>query len=75
MKDSEHLYFELEPQHEYLEKWIPEHTTSDVSNKLHEWFQEPLRGWCISRAAPYFGFELPGYKDKFFYARVDAPIG
>ena len=75
VKDSEHLYFELEPQHEYLEKWIPEHTTSDVSNKLLEWFQEPLRGWCISRAAPYFGFQIPGYPDKYFYVWVDAPIG
>ena len=75
VKDSEHLYFELEPQHDYLEKWIPEHTTSDVSNKLLEWFQEPLRGWCISRAAPYFGFQIPGYPDKYFYVWVDAPIG
>ena len=75
VKDAEHLYFELEPQHEYLEKWIPEHTTSDVSNKLLEWFKEPLRGWCISRDAPYFGFEIPGYKDKYFYVWVDAPIG
>ena len=74
VKDSEHLYFELEPQHEYLEKWIPGHTTSDVSNKLLEWFKEPLRGWCISRDAPYFGFEIPGHKGKFFYVWVDAPI-
>ena len=75
VKDTEHLYFELEPQHAYLEQWIPGHTTSDVSNKLLEWFKEPLRGWCISRDAPYFGFEIPGYKDKFFYVWVDAPIG
>lgn len=75
VKDSEHLYFELEPQHDYLEKWIPEHTTSDVSNKLLEWFKEPLRGWCISRAAPYFGFQIPGTTDKYFYVWVDAPIG
>lgn len=75
VKDSEHLYFELEPQHEYLEKWIPGHTTSDVSNKLLEWFKEPLRAWCISRDAPYFGFEIPGTEDKFFYVWVDAPIG
>ena len=75
VKESEHLYFELEPQHAFLEKWIPGHTTSDVSNKLLEWFKEPLRGWCISRDAPYFGFEIPGHKDKFFYVWVDAPIG
>jgi methionyl-tRNA synthetase len=75
VKDSEHLYFELEPQHDYLEKWIPGHTTSDVSNKLLEWFKEPLRGWCISRSAPYFGFEIPNAPGKFFYVWVDAPIG
>ncbi len=75
VKDFEHLYFELEPQHDFLEKWIPGHTTSDVSNKLLEWFKEPLRGWCISRAAPYFGFEIPGTDDKYFYVWVDAPIG
>ena len=75
VRDSEHLYFELEPQHDYLEKWIPAHTTSDISNKLLEWFKEPLRGWCISRDAPYFGFEIPGHPGKFFYVWVDAPIG
>jgi len=75
VRDSEHLYFELEPQHDYLEKWIPGHTTSDISNKLLEWFKEPLRGWCISRDAPYFGFEIPGHPGKFFYVWVDAPIG
>ncbi len=75
VRDSEHLYFELEPQHDYLEKWIQAHTTSDVSNKLLEWFAEPLRGWCISRDAPYFGFEIPGHPGKFFYVWVDAPIG
>ena len=75
VKDSEHLYFELEPFKDYLRKWIPEHTTSDVSNKLLEWFNEPLRGWCISRDAPYFGFEIPGHPGKFFYVWVDAPIG
>ena len=75
VRESEHLYFELEPQHDYLEKWIPEHTTCDVANKLLEWFAEPLRGWCISRDAPYFGFEIPGHPGKFFYVWVDAPIG
>ena len=75
VRDSEHLYFELEPFKDYLRRWLPEHTTSDVSNKLLEWFDEPLRGWCISRDAPYFGFEIPGYPGKFFYVWVDAPIG
>jgi len=74
-RDSEHLFFELEPSRDYLKAWIPEHTAPDVANKLLEWFNEPLRGWCISRDAPYFGFEIPGHPGKFFYVWVDAPIG
>lgn len=75
MKDSEHTYFELEPFRDYLADWLPKHTSADVSNKLMEWFGEPLRGWDISRDAPYFGFEIPDHPGKFFYVWVDAPIG
>ncbi len=75
MKDSEHIYFELEPERDFLAKWLPEHTQSDVANKLMEWFGEPLRGWDISRDAPYFGFEIPDHPGKFFYVWLDAPIG
>lgn len=74
-RDSEHLFFELEPFRDFLKQWIPLHTAPDVANKLLEWFNEPLRGWCISRDAPYFGFEIPERPGKFFYVWVDAPIG
>ena len=74
-RDSEHLFFELEPFRDYLKAWVPAHAAPDVSNKLLEWFNAPLRGWCISRDAPYFGFEIPGHPNKFFYVWVDAPIG
>ncbi|MBO7653885.1 MAG: methionine--tRNA ligase, partial [Kiritimatiellae bacterium] len=74
-RESEHLYFELEPFHDFLRELIPQLTAPDVANKLLEWFNEPLRGWCISRDAPYFGFEIPGHPGKFFYVWVDAPIG
>ena len=74
-RDSEHLFFELEPFRDYLKAWIPAHTARDVSHKLLEWFGEMLRGWDISRDAPYFGFEIPGHPGKFFYVWVDAPIG
>ncbi len=74
-RESEHLYFELEPSRNFLKEWIPVHTVPEVANKLLEWFDEPLRGWCISRDAPYFGFEIPGHPNKFFYVWVDAPIG
>ena len=48
--------------------------SSDL-NKLSEWTAGELRDWDISRDKPYFGFEIPGLKDKFFYVWVDAPIG
>ena len=75
MRDSEHIFFELERFRDYLKAWIPAHTAADVANKLLEWFGEELRGWDISRDAPYFGFEIPGHPGKFFYVWVDAPIG
>lgn len=74
-KSSDQLFFELEPFRDFLKQWIPEHTDSAIANKLLEWFGEPLRGWNISRDAPYFGFAIPGYPDKYFYVWVDAPIG
>ena len=42
---------------------------------MQEWFESGLQQWDISRDAPYFGFEIPGAKDKFFYVWLDAPIG
>jgi methionyl-tRNA synthetase len=46
-----------------------------VKNKLKEWLSDDLKKWDISRDKPYFGFEIPGEKDKYFYVWVDAPIG
>lgn len=74
-KESEHLLFSLEDFHGFLEKWLPDHTSEDIKNKLLEWFKEPLMPWDISRDAPYFGFEVPGYPGKYFYVWLDAPIG
>lgn len=75
LKDSEHLLFETEHFREFLLEWLPKHTSSATSNKMKEWFKEPLRAWDISRDAPYFGFEIPGHPGKFFYVWVDAPVG
>ncbi|MES2856593.1 MAG: methionine--tRNA ligase, partial [Bdellovibrionota bacterium] len=74
-KESEHIFFKLNDFRDFLIDWMPKHTQKDVAAKLMEWFQADLRDWDISRDAPYFGFEIPGYKDKFFYVWVDAPIG
>ncbi|VAW49619.1 Methionyl-tRNA synthetase [hydrothermal vent metagenome] len=75
-KETDHLFFELSQFEEMLKTWTREgHLQTQIANKLDEWLESGLRGWDISRDAPYFGFEIPGEKDKFFYVWLDAPIG
>lgn len=72
---SDHVFFKLNDFKAFLQEWMPAHTPKDVSTKLLEWFNEDLRSWDISRDEPYFGFEIPGLKGKYFYVWLDAPIG
>ena len=74
-RSSDHVLFKLNDFREFLKEWMPQHTQKEVAAKLMEWFEGELRDWDISRDAPYFGFEIPGFKDKFFYVWIDAPIG
>ena len=74
-RPSEQLLFRLSAFQEFLQAWIPKHLAKEMANKMLEWFKEPLRDWDISRNAPYFGFQIPGYTDKYFYVWVDAPMG
>ncbi|PCJ23122.1 MAG: methionine--tRNA ligase [SAR86 cluster bacterium] len=75
-KESEHFFFALPLFRDMLKKWTRSGTLHEaVSNKLDEWLDTELQEWDISRDAPYFGFEIPGEKDKFFYVWLDAPIG
>ena len=76
MKETEHFFFDLPQFADMLQAW----TTSgalqeEISNKLNEWFTSGLHQWDITRDAPYFGFEIPGAPNKFFYVWLDAPIG
>ena len=77
LRAAEHILFDLAKYRDYLQTWLHDHTPADVAKKLLEWFGEDkeLLPWDISRDAPYFGFEIPGYKDKFFYVWLDAPVG
>jgi methionyl-tRNA synthetase len=75
VKQTEHLFFKLENFKGFLKEWVKNHTPSDVANKLEEWLGSEMQDWCISRDAPYFGFEIPGYPGKFFYVWMDAPVG
>lgn len=74
-KMSEHIFFELEPHREFLKSWLADHTSEEVRKKMLEWFEGELRPWDITRDGPYFGFAIPGEKDKYFYVWVDAPMG
>lgn len=75
-KDSEHYFFDLPQFENELKAWTAEgHLQEEISNKLAEWFEQGLLEWDISRDAPYFGFQIPDTKDKYFYVWLDAPIG
>jgi len=75
-KESEHYFFDLPQFEDRLKKWTNAgHLQPEISNKLSEWFEQGLQQWDISRDAPYFGFQIPDVKDKYFYVWLDAPIG
>ncbi len=76
LKDSEHFFFKLTDFEAMLKNWTrQDHVQEQIANKLDEWFDSGLEQWDISRDAPYFGFEIPGAPNKYFYVWVDAPIG
>jgi methionyl-tRNA synthetase len=76
IRASDHLFFDIPAFTQFLRDY---HRAiglqPGVANKLDEWFETGLLAWNISRDAPYFGFEIPGYEGKFFYVWVDAPVG
>ena len=79
-RESEHLFFDLPQLQEEIRAWLDQATARGglqkaVRNKLEEWLRDGLKPWDISREAPYFGFEIPGEPDKYFYVWLDAPIG
>lgn len=86
VKNSDHIFFKLGNFHKRteqsnfdLQSWIETSETvsesEGVKKKLKEWFDAGLQDWDISRDGPYFGFEIPGEKDKYFYVWLDAPVG
>jgi len=75
-KKTDHFFFKLSSYETFLKKWISNNTTqTEIKNKLNEWLSDGLVDWDITRDTPYFGFNIPGTKDKFFYVWMDAPIG
>jgi len=75
-RESEHYFFKLSEYEDRLRNWISEATLDkNMVAKLEEWFEAGLQDWDISRDAPYFGFNIPGTDDKYFYVWLDAPVG
>ena len=82
LRSSEHYFVRLADFETALRQWLAggglggrPPVQAEIANKLDEWFDAGLRDWDISRDAPYFGFEIPGIPDKYFYVWLDAPIG
>ncbi len=75
-KASDHLFFQLSQFQDLLAEWVGgDQLQTPIANKLREWIGAGLQDWDISRDAPYFGFEIPGHPEKYFYVWLDAPIG
>ena len=75
-KESEHLFFDLPKHIDTLKDFLKNSDLQKpITNKLNEWLNDDLQQWDISRDAPYFGFEIPGEDQKYFYVWLDAPIG
>ncbi len=75
-RESEQLFFKLGDFRDFMIEWFAQgHTQKEIANKQMELFAQELLEWDISRNAPYWGFEIPGEKDKYFYVWLDAPIG
>ncbi|WP_348769489.1 methionine--tRNA ligase [Buchnera aphidicola] len=76
LKKTEHLYFNLPFFSKMLNKWIYSGVLENsIIKKTEEWLKLGLKKWCISRDAPYFGFKIPNFLNKYFYVWLDAPIG
>ena len=78
IRTAPHVFVEIEKLHDFLEEWTQsgQHLQPEVANYLKgQFLNEPLRDWDISRPAPYFGFEIPDFKENYWFVWFDAPIG
>ena len=80
-KKSMHYFFKLSDERceTFLRDWVQGLAQVEATNKMREWLgsddEHKLSDWDISRDAPYFGFEIPGAPNKYFYVWLDAPVG
>lgn len=77
VKSSEHIFVRLGDFAEFLREWSggKGRLQPEIAKFVKAWLDGGLHDWCISRDAPYFGFEIPDAAGKYFYVWLDAPIG
>ncbi|AKT37499.1 methionyl-tRNA synthetase [Chondromyces crocatus] len=78
MRSAPHLFVAIESEHAFLSEWTQSEgrMQREIANYLAGHFlSEPLRDWDVSRAAPYFGFEIPDEPGQYWYVWFDAPTG
>ncbi|MBQ9394619.1 MAG: methionine--tRNA ligase [Proteobacteria bacterium] len=76
VRESHHLFLSLSTMTEELRAYAESDALDpEVRNFVKTWIDEGLQDWNISRDKPYFGFEIPGHPDKYFYVWMDAPMG
>lgn len=77
LRTSRHFFFTLGDFRDFLIEWTSTagRLQDSVQAFVRTWIDQGLQDWDISRDGPYFGFRIPGEKDKFFYVWLDAPIG
>jgi methionyl-tRNA synthetase len=76
IRTSKHYFFQLKLAEEVIVEWAGKaQLHKDTRLLIDSWRTKGLKDWDISRDSPYFGFEIPGETDKYFYVWVDAPVG
>ena len=77
LKPSTHMFVQLSKCEQFLRDYIfnSDVLQPEMRNFVKTWIDQGLKQWCISRDGPYFGFLIPGTKNKYFYVWLDAPIG
>jgi methionyl-tRNA synthetase len=78
IKETKHLFLELDKLEKKLERWIKSnwHWRELVRTWALGWIKEGLKKRCITRDLKW-GVKVPleGYEDKVLYVWFDAPIG
>ena len=76
VRESHHVFISISSMADFLREFADSDALDpEVRNFVKTWIDEGLQDWNVSRDKPYFGFEIPGHPDKYFYVWMDAPIG